>query len=444
MAATETDPYALPVDNRRDNATIALYIGGLGLTWGMTGLASIPVQFFLKDRLHLSAPDLAQYAFIVNIPNYVGFLFGFVRDRWQPLKRGDRGYFLVFAPLLAILYAGLSGGHLTYERLLGTILLAHVVRQLLTSSYKGLMASVAQSRMMPGRLSVLSTLMGGISDVLVPLCSGWLTGILPAQKIFLIVALLFLVLMLFGFWKPASVYGGEEPSGYRHDNQNSSSLTDTSTGSEAWHRERGNFWGEVGRLVRHRPLWPVAAIAFLGNFMPGFTTPLLFYLTNTLHLDANQYGQFTAVLQFSFAPSMVLHGLLCRRVSMSRLLPISMLIMLPQVVPLLFIHTPAQAMFCAVLMGVTGGMAVVTILDATMRACPKGLEGTGMMLLASALTFSSALSDVVGAWLYDKGGFSWCVIATTLAYALIFPLIPLIPKSVLASRDGEITPLKTN
>jgi hypothetical protein len=37
-------------------------------------------------------------------------------------------------------------------------------------------------------------------------------------------------------------------------------------------------------------------------------------------------------------------------------------------------------------------------------------------------------------------GFTYCVIATTVVYALILPLIPLTPKALIATRDGEPNP----
>ena len=44
------------------------------------GLIGLPITFFLKNRLHLSAHDTAQFYLIVSIPLFVGFVFGFIRD----------------------------------------------------------------------------------------------------------------------------------------------------------------------------------------------------------------------------------------------------------------------------------------------------------------------------------------------------------------------------
>jgi len=52
-------------------------------------------------------------------------------------------------------------------------------------------------------------------------------------------------------------------------------------------------------------------------------------------------------------------------------------------------------------------------------------------------------SDVLGSAIFDanpKNGFFVCVIATTVLYAAIVPLILLAPSHVVATRDGERNP----
>ena len=47
---------------------------------------------------------------------------------------------------------------------------------------------------------------------------------------------------------------------------------------------------------------------------------------------------------------------------------------------------------------------------------------------------------MLGAKIYNSSpdhGFLYCVIATTIVYALILPLILLVPKELIATADGE-------
>jgi hypothetical protein len=49
----------------------------------------------------------------------------------------------------------------------------------------------------------------------------------------------------------------------------------------------------------------------------------------------------------------------------------------------------------------------------------------------------------LGAKIYASSpahGFLYCVIATTIVYALILPVIPWIPKDLIANADGEPSP----
>src|SRR5258708_27288806 len=59
---------------------------GLG---SAAGIAAIPISYFLKDSLHLSPVRLAVFIAIVSTPVCVGFVFGFIRDRWRSARWGD-------------------------------------------------------------------------------------------------------------------------------------------------------------------------------------------------------------------------------------------------------------------------------------------------------------------------------------------------------------------
>jgi hypothetical protein len=78
-----------------------------------------------------------------------------------------------------------------------------------------------------------------------------------------------------------------------------------------------------------------------------------------------------------------------------------------------------------------------------MRSCPPGLQGTLMMMIEGANQLSTRGSDVLGSWIYGsspKHGFLYCVLATTAVYGAMLLLIPLIPKALIATTDGEANP----
>jgi hypothetical protein len=107
-------------------------------------------------------------------------------------------------------------------------------------------------------------------------------------------------------------------------------------------------------------------------------------------------------------------------------------------VPLLFLKTIAGSLIGAAACGLMGGVATAAYYDLLIRSCPKGLEGTILMMSVSLYWVASRFGDILGTNLYEHlGGFTICVIAITVVYALILPAIWLVPKQLIATPDGE-------
>ena len=112
-------------------------------------------------------------------------------------------------------------------------------------------------------------------------------------------------------------------------------------------------------------------------------------------------------------------------------------------VPLLFIHSVAGALIAAVPIGLMGGVATAAYLDLIIRSCPRGLQGTTLMLSAALYSVAARFGDVLGTNLYDHyGGFAVCVIAITVVYALILPTLVLVPRHLIGTPDGVAPVLK--
>ena len=114
------------------------------------------------------------------------------------------------------------------------------------------------------------------------------------------------------------------------------------------------------------------------------------------------------------------------------------IVAIPQMVPLLFIHSVTGALIAAVPMGLMGGVATAAYLDLIIRSCPRGLQGTTLMMSGSLFLVASRFGDVLGTNLYDYyGGFAACVIAITVVYALILPMLLVVPSDLIATADGQ-------
>jgi predicted MFS family arabinose efflux permease len=379
----------------------------------------IPTTYMLKNHLHASAPQVSMFRLLTGIPLYVSFLFGLVRDLWNPFGWRDRGYFFLFAPATAAVFVWMAISPLSYGMLLIGMILAMATFRFILAAYQGLMALVSQETLMSGRVSTLASAFYQIAIIVAAVASGAVSENFTPPQIFFMMAGLMLAIALLGLWQPLAA------------------LRDTYEKPLA---KGTDFRGDVRRLVKHRAIYPAVLITILWWFNPGLNTPIQFFLTSQLHAPDDAYSNFLGVFAVSCIPTYLLYGYLCTRIAANRLLWWSTIVAVPQMVPLFFVHTGTQAMILAVPMGLMGGMATAAYFDLAMRSCPPGLQGTLMMLVTAGMMLAMRGGDLLGAKLYassPSNGFLYCVIATTVVYALILPVIPWIPKRVIDTADGE-------
>jgi hypothetical protein len=382
-------------------------------------LIDIQTSYILKNELHATATQISTFRLLTGIPVYFAFVFGLARDQWNPLGLRDRGFFMIFAPATAVAFIWMAFSDFSYTGLVVGMLLAMLSSRFILAAYQGLIALVGQEKLMSGRLSALWMVVMSVPVVAGAFASGYISDHLAPKEALLVAAMVTLLIALVGLWKPGSVFG------HSYDNP---------------HAKSADFVGNVRRLVRHRAIYPAILISFLWNFAPGGATPLQFYLTNELHASDAVFSYFTGIFAASFIPTYLLYGYLCRKVPLNKLLWWGTIIAIPQMIPLAFVDSANLALALAVPIGMMGGIATGAYYDLAMRSCPPGLQGTLMMLVDGVLALSSRGGDLVGSEIYNGSpthGFLYCVIATTVVYALILPLIMLVPKELIATADGE-------
>ena len=406
---------------------IFLYLGVLIvlLAFGSPsgGLIDIPISFVLKNKLHLEAHELAGFRLVSAVPLYLSFVFGFIRDTWNPFGMGDRGFMLLFGTISGGLYVLFAFTPITYATLLVAVVLLTTSFLFVASAQNGLASMIGQQHAMSGQISVVWNIFASVPTVGALLIGGALSNLLEdrnadqaARILFLVGAAIMASVAVYGAWKPRSVF----------DNVRNEYGTAT------------HPLKDLKRLVRHRPIYPALLIWLLWNFAPGSATPLQYYLQNNLHAEDAQWGQWNAIFAASFIPTFMVFGLLCRRFPLKTLLLWGTVVAVPQLVPLLFIHSVTGALIAAVPIGLMGGVATASYLDLIIRSCPRGLQGTTLMMSGSLFFVASRFGDVLGTNLYDHyGGFTACVIAITVVYALILPTLVLVPKRLIATADGQ-------
>ncbi len=409
--------------------TRLLVYGGLMLTLVQfavpyEGLIGLPVVFFLKNKLGLSAHGVATFNLIASIPLFVGFLFGFLRDTWSPLRRGDRGYVVIFGVLSVASYGAMILLEPTYGTLLAGVFLTTVAIQFVFSAGRGVTSAIGQEEAMTGQVSVLGNLAILVPNLAAYFLGGALSGYLEgrdaagaARLLFGVGAGLMLVVALMGVFGPTRLFDHHHAQARQH-----------------------TMAGDMARLLRHRPLYVVMAIQLLWQFSPAAGAVLQFHLSNTLRATDAQVGAWYGLFMGSFVPVMLFYSWLCRRVRLDTLLWVGAALAVVQMTPLLFVRTPTEALVAAVALGLIGGLGQAAFTDLAIRACPPGLQGAMMMMFMAMYYVSLRFGDVFGAWLYDQqGGFQTAIYATIAVYAAILPLLLLVPKDLKATLDGEPT-----
>ena len=419
----------------QDDHTRMMLFGGvllllINFAAPMHGLILIPVSFFLKNRLHLSANQLAIFSLGVGAPLFVSFMFGFLRDRWSPFGAGDRGHIVLFGLVTMVIYLTMAFVPPSYGTLLACLLLATMNFQMVSSASSGLLTTIAQREAVAGRMSMLVGVAQSVpllaSFLLGGFLSGWLEGRgadNAARILFLGAATLMAAVALFGAIGPRTLFARREAD------------------ADAAITERASPAADVVRLLKHWPVYPVMMIQLLWQFAPAQGIVLQYHMTNALHATDAQWGAWNAIFYGVFAPVYVAYGFLCRRVRLRWLLWVGFTIAVAQMVPLLFIKSATGALIAALPMGLMGGLGQAALVDLAIRSAPRGLQGTMMMLFIACYYISTRFGDVFGTWLYDQhGGFVTATVATIIVYALILPVLLLVPGRLTATADGQAAP----
>lgn len=403
---------------------VYLYFGALTLLvhLGAGGpLLGICMSFMLKDELHAAASQVAVFGFLISLPVYHSFIFGVARDLWSPFGMRDRGYLLLFAPVVSVIFVVLAFSPPSFPSLFVGMFLAMIAFRFIFAAFTGLMALVGQERFMSGRLAALLLVVGSIPGIAGAIASGWFVEHVSPRDTFLVLAAMVLGIALVSVWKPSAVF----------ENTYDTRLARSEP-----------FGASVKRLLGHKAIYPAVLITFLFQFMPGVGTPLLYYLTDKLHARPAMYGYYHAIFAASLIPVFLFYGWLCRRIPVGKLLWWGTLVTIPQMIPLAFIHSGKEAMVMAVPIGLMGGIAGAAYTDLTMRSCPSGLHGTLMMLVGGVYALSTEGGNLLGTAIYSlspKHGFLYDVIVAVLVYGTILPVLKTIPADIINTSDGERT-----
>src|SRR6185503_10974741 len=153
----------------------------------------------------------------------------------QPFGLGDRGYLLFSAPLAVAGYLWLATQPLSYASLLAAVFLIMVAFQFMDTATHALISVVGQRHQMTGRLSAVVELLEMAPKVIAMLLGGWMASHASSPVTFLLAAAVTVLIGVQALWRPRSIF-----------------VEKTAIARVAVENGRA----ALGRLLRHKPLWP--------------------------------------------------------------------------------------------------------------------------------------------------------------------------------------------
>lgn len=392
--------------------SLVLATGWLATNLGLQ-LATLPLKFVLKDEVHLTAAALAGFFAIGNFSNYVKPLAGVMTDS-IPLCGTRRRHYLLFSLLATgIFWILLSQVPRTYGWMLPVYAIMYIGVVFTSSTLGGVMVEAGARFRAAGRLTSQRIATFKIAEIL----GGPLGGYLATFP--------FVVPACIG----AALHLGLIPILMRY------------LPREAPAKLERDVWSEVGRqartLLHSRTLLGAAAMIFLLAAAPGLNTPLLYFQTDVLHFSRERVGQLTLVMASGGIVAAALYYQACRRFSLRTLVAVSIIIHTLGALCYLGYRSWETALVISALSGFANTLAMLPVYDISARATPKGSEAIGYAVMMSMWNLTNALSDVTGAWIFDRLGRDLTPLifidaATTL---LVILAVPFMPKALTTRED---------
>jgi hypothetical protein len=422
MARAERD--ATEQDSGFDTGlTLRQYYLMVGLGAFVTTIAQpgvigrLPLQLLLKNTLHFNAEGIAFFMLITTFAWNVKPLAGILSDAIPLFRTRRRHYMLLGAGMSALCWFVMGVVPAAHWPLMAAAFGANTFMVIASTVMGGLMVEAGARYGIPGRVSAVrqgvqsavSLGNGVLGGYLAAIAFGWTVGIATGLLLTLTLATFFIL--------------SERPVATRD--------TDVLR----------NARRQLGTLIRSRTLWAAGTFLALVYISPGFSTPLLFMQTDRLRFSTPYIGLMETIEGASGLLGAGLYGLVCRRLNLGQLLLTA--IVMNAAGTLLYLgygYDAAPAIHA--INGFVVACSELALMDLAVRATPRGCESLGFSLMMSSRNFALQGSDVIGSWLVDSHGWSfhqlvWLNAGTT---ALVLVFLPLLPRAIMSTKDGEIVP----
>jgi predicted MFS family arabinose efflux permease len=387
----------------------------------INSFTNLPLNFLLKERLHLDAWQLSRFGAVASWAWYVKPAFGLLTDRVPLWGSRRQSYLLLMGWLLAAVWSVLAlAPAYQYGPLLGALALSALALAFMNTVTAGLLAELSQVSGASGRLNSLRQLATQGATLIAGPVGGYAAQYWSFQRVAGVAAAVAAVLLA------GAVFLVREPR--RGEDRESQPNGSTPEGPHP-----------LKAAMQARAVWLALGFILLVELAPGFNTPLLFYQTDVLHFSKKFFGQLQLTGALAAIVGALVYARLCQRQRMRLILPAVLVLHAAATLTWLWLASPSSALLIKGLTGLTLVLTNLVIFDLATRAAPPGAEGTVLALLFTGVNIALMVSDLIGSrlysWRWSLQSLVWLNAGTTL---LAVFLVPLLPASLVARRDGEI------
>ena len=342
------------------------------------GLPSLPIALYLKETLKLSATDTTLVGVVAMLPWTIKPVWGLICDSFTLFGSQFRSYFALCYGLAAIVLLSL-----VIVPTPGVVLLT-IVAVLVSCGIA--FSDVVTDRLMilEGRRTHQTATLQAVQWTAISFgaaIASWAGGWFAAQgKSLALVGSVTAGLLLIGgiviWW---SLPNSSEPP-------IAPSLRQTLK--------------TVGAELKNRQILTILGFLVLLGFSPA--PPFLYYARDTLNLSEQWLGTLGAVGAIAAGVGAIVFGLGARRLPRKWLLMGAVGMNALSVLGMLLARSPESAVLAFVVMGFTGMLALLGVLEIAAQVCSVRAAATSFALILSVSNLAMLIGGAIGAWLYDQ------------------------------------------
>jgi predicted MFS family arabinose efflux permease len=375
---------------------------------GMAGLAYEPVDYLLKDVMHLGPQSAALFITLMTLPLTIKPVFGLLTDLlpWAGKRRKPH---MIAVSLIASAGWGLLAfmKDYSYGPSLAVLILINVGFVLSDIVCDGVMVERGKEsgKTGPYQAAQIGTLYATL--ILTGLGGGWLAAHASYKSIFLLATLFPLLTAAAASW-----------------------IDEPETGGVAETAARG--WDGLKTLARDPRAWAIAAAIFLWNFCPFLGTAQFYYQSVALKLSPVFIGGLSTAGGFAGVAGAALFGWLSARPGGTERLA-RWSVGAGGALTLLYVFYVGawSTMLLTILFSLTGVTFRLAWMDLAARACPRGAEATAFAAFMAVFNIAAAASNGIGGALYERlaaghGAYAAMVILSLAGTACTFACWPLL------------------